>query len=500
MRRFATIAPALIAAALLAPSAASARVVLVATGDGAATLTDVATNQVVARIPVGGRSRAAAAAPDGSRGYVAAGTRVLGIDLTTRLPVGAANVPGAPSALAVSADGLRLYAARPGALDVIDSATFAILASIRLPRTSNPTSLAVSSDGTRAAVTIDRRHVAILSLQRFAIVKRVEVTNPGAVAFAPGQDDVWVSSPAARGGRLVRFGPEGQFRARYGVGRGVGGGGLTFSPTGSRAVVGANRGEHVTVIFDVARKRPLARVRTGDGPGFPSWSQDRTRIYIGDRADGTVSVLSGLSFKRLTVQRLGARTRPASVAVQPGVANVVGTLGNDVIKGTRGLDRIDGLAGDDQLAGSRSNDTLLGGPGNDLLTGGTDDDILDGGDGDDRMFGQSGNDQMIGGLGNDNAQGGTGNDKVDGGDGNDFMDGGDGDDTLIAGPGDEKIFEAGLGNDPLPDGGPGNDFISGGGGPRRPHNSGDGDDTPFGGSGAETSDGGTGDDTIDGRP
>src|SRR3954447_16093012 len=408
MRRFATVLPVLLLFALLAPAGAHARVVLVATGDGTATLTDVATNQVVARIPVGGRSRAAAAAPDGARGDVAAGARGLGIDLTTRLAAGAATPAGAPSALAVSADGLRLYAARPGALDVIDSATFAVLASIRLPRTSNPTSLAVSTDGTRAAVTIDRRHVAILSLERFAIVRRVEVTNPGAVAFAPGQDDVWVSSPAARGGgragvgargRLVRFGPEGQFRARYGVGRGVGGGGFTFSPTGRRAVVGANRGEHVTVIFDVTRKRPLARVRTGEGPGFPAWSQDRTRIYVGDRADGTVSVLSGLSFKRLTVQRLGGRTRPSSVAVQPGVANVLGTPGNDVIKGTRGLDRIDGAAGDDRLAGSRSNDTLLGGPGNDLLTGGTDDDILDGGDGNDQLFGQSGNDQIIGGLG-----------------------------------------------------------------------------------------------------
>jgi DNA-binding beta-propeller fold protein YncE len=85
MRRFAKVLPMLLAAALLAPAAASARVVLVATGDGAATLTDVATNQVVARIPVGGRSRAAVAAPDGSRGYVAAGTRVLGIDLANRL-------------------------------------------------------------------------------------------------------------------------------------------------------------------------------------------------------------------------------------------------------------------------------------------------------------------------------------------------------------------------------------------------------------------------------
>ena len=99
---------------------------------------------------------------------------------------------------------------------------------------------------------------------------------------------MWVSSPARSGGRLVRFGPEGQFRARYRAGRGVGGGGLAFSPTGRVAVVGANRDEHVTVVFDVRRHRPVARVRTGDGPGFPAWSQDRTRVYVGDQADGTV--------------------------------------------------------------------------------------------------------------------------------------------------------------------------------------------------------------------
>ena len=53
-------------AALAVVPAAHARVVLVASGDSAATLTDVTTNKVVARIPVGARSRAAAIAPDGT--------------------------------------------------------------------------------------------------------------------------------------------------------------------------------------------------------------------------------------------------------------------------------------------------------------------------------------------------------------------------------------------------------------------------------------------------
>src|SRR4051794_3443038 len=253
------------------PAAASARVVVVATGTGTAALTDVTTNRVVASVPVGGRSRAAAAAPDGSRGYVAAGRRVLGIDLATRLPVGAATVAGTATGVAVAPDGLRLFAGRPGAIDVIDAATFGVVASIALPRSATPTSIAISGDGTRLAAVVDRRHVAIVSLVNLRLIRRVQVTSPSAVAFRPGQSDVWISSPARDSGRLVRFGPEGQFRARYRVGRGVGGGGLTFSPTGRFAVVGTNRGQRVTVIFEVATRRPVQRVRTGAGPGFPAW-------------------------------------------------------------------------------------------------------------------------------------------------------------------------------------------------------------------------------------
>src|SRR6476659_3845539 len=98
-----------LAAVLTLPAAAGARVIIVASGDGAATLTDVTTNRVVARIGVGGRTRAAAAAPDGTRGYVATGGHVVAIDLATRAIVGTAAVGGTVTALAVSRDGQRLY-------------------------------------------------------------------------------------------------------------------------------------------------------------------------------------------------------------------------------------------------------------------------------------------------------------------------------------------------------------------------------------------------------
>src|SRR5919107_1083608 len=186
MRRFATVLPILAAVALLRPAAACARVVVVATGTGTAALTDVATNRVVARVPVGGRSRAAVAAPDGSRGYVAAGRRVLAVDLTTRIPVGAANLRGTATALAVATDGARLYVGRPRAIDVVDATTFAVTGSIRLPRSATPTSLAVSSDGTRLAAVIDRRHVGLVNLTARPLIRRIAVRAPSAVAFAPG--------------------------------------------------------------------------------------------------------------------------------------------------------------------------------------------------------------------------------------------------------------------------------------------------------------------------
>ena len=63
---------------------ADARVVVVADGGKSATLTDVVTNKVVLRVPVGGVARAAAVSPDGVRGFASADAAVVAIDLATR--------------------------------------------------------------------------------------------------------------------------------------------------------------------------------------------------------------------------------------------------------------------------------------------------------------------------------------------------------------------------------------------------------------------------------
>ena len=112
-------------ALLAGATAAHARLVVVASGDANATLADVSTNRVINRVGLGGVTRAVAASPDGTRAYVAAGRRVIAVDLARQAPAGAITLSGTVKGLGVSIDGARLYAARKGALDIIDSATLA---------------------------------------------------------------------------------------------------------------------------------------------------------------------------------------------------------------------------------------------------------------------------------------------------------------------------------------------------------------------------------------
>ena len=412
---------------LIPAAAPEARVVVVATGDGNVTLTEVSTNRIGARIGVGGRTRAVAVAPDGSRAYVATGNRVVAIDLAARRAVSTAALAGGITSLSISPDGARIYAGRTGAVEVVDTARMAPAGSIGLGG-ATPAQLAVSPDGARAVVSLGRSRVGLLDLVKLRLSARKPLANIGGVAWRGGTP--WVSQRTRRGGRLVGLNRiTASAIARIGLGRAIGGG-VAVSPSGRFGIVGASGRDTVAAIVDFGRGRVSQRVRVGRGPGVPAFSPDGSRAYIADRSEGTVSVLSGFSFRRLTRQSLG-RVRPIGVAVQPGLAVQTGTEGPDTLRGTRGDDRLDGLGGNDTLTGFRGNDVLNGGAGDDTASGGVGNDLLDGGDGADRLSSQSGDDTLRGGAGNDALFAGTGNDRLDGGTENDYLDGGEQSDTLL---------------------------------------------------------------------
>ena len=314
--------PLLLAFAMLlcVPAAASARVVIVATDTSNAVLIDTRTNAVVGSVALPGKTRAVAAAPDGTRGYLAAGATVSIIDLAARRGAGSATLPGTPLALAVTADGTQIWAARKGALDLVDIATARRIGERKLAGT--PVDMAITDD--RAVVVQAGGKVAILDLGTGRLIRRVNIAGAAGVSI-DSDGRAWVSATTPRKGRrgpasrIVRLSlATGALTSSVPLGT-DGGGGLGVSPDGGRAIVapGAKlRGVHrKAALVDLAKRRVLRRPPTGGGPGRAIWSPDGARLYVSDAGRKTVSVLAAATGTRL--RTLTVAGRPGGLVVSP---------------------------------------------------------------------------------------------------------------------------------------------------------------------------------------
>jgi Ca2+-binding RTX toxin-like protein len=499
-----TLAIALLVA-LLGAGCAQARVALLATGTNDVALLDVTTDVVVARPALPGPSRAVAITRDGSRAFAAAGNAVAAFDLGM---VPAAPLPGTPApfavvardlgvpavGIAVSPGGASIYAAAGRRLFVLDARTLAIRHRVRLRGTAR--ALALSREGTLAAVVLTGGRVAMVATGGPKLLRRVKIKGATGAAFDAAAR-AWVSAPR----RLYVVHQDARRPEKHPLrlGKGVGGA-VAASPDGLTLAVGAAHGGTLAALVDVAGHR-VRRFRSGRGPGAPGWSPDGVRVYYADGGGATLSLVSPFRHRRLGSIALSGMV-PLGVVVQPGLARVQGTDAPDAITGTRLRDLLAGLGGDDLLNGGRENDILEGGDGNDTLGGGSYDDHLFGDAGDDTLNGGSGNDQLSGADGNDRADGGTGDDSVHGGPGNDTIKGGRGSDLIKGGDGNDQLFgESGTENvtggdgDDLLDGGAARDILAGNNGSDVIHGD-SGDDTLEGGNGADQLDGGSGPDEL----
>jgi Ca2+-binding RTX toxin-like protein len=484
--------PAALAFALAPLPAASARVALVATGTPELALLDVSTDQVVARLALPAPSTAVAVDSEGARGFVAAGATIVSLDVNERTESGRVADGGPPvTGLAVSPDGARLYAVQGDRLRVRHADTLALIASVDLKGRGR--ALGLGRSGRVAAVGLDGGRVAIVDTRAKRLLRRVSVPGATGVAVAP-DGSVLVTAR----GRLRSIAP----RARRVGGGGLrlprgAGGDVALSPGRTRLAIGARKGGRSGALV-VLRSSHVRRLSAGgSGIGTPAWTPDANRLFFANRGAGALSLVSPFSRGLLDTVRLPGSS-PRGIVVQPGLALIRGTPGDDTLIGTRSRDRIEGLEGNDLLRGGRDRDVLEGGPGNDSLSGGALSDRMSGGEGDDFLTAGTGNDTVTGGSGDDTVDGGTGNDTIDGEEGDDQLDGGDGDDTIRGGEGDDAIVEKGFGNDKLLSGGPGDDVVRGGRGSDRRMLGDDGNDELFGESGTDQMSGGRGDDVLDG--
>jgi DNA-binding beta-propeller fold protein YncE len=290
---------------------------VVATGNATATLLDVQSGALVARVPVAGGTRAVAVAPDGSRGYVAAGAGVAAIDLNARTRVGDVQLTGTPTAIAISASGHRLVAVRKGALDSIDPIAMTVTRSVNLgAKARKPAAVAISADGAKAVVALDAKRIAIVDLLGGG-VRRMKLAGVTGIAFAPTGRNAFAATATKKDTTLTTIDTAaGRLGHRIRTARGPGGG-VAVSGDGRHVIVGPGAGSRVTAVFDLKRGRVTTRVATGAGPGRPAVAPDGVRLYVADERAGTISVLSALSFRRLTIRKLPGGGHPRGLAGQP---------------------------------------------------------------------------------------------------------------------------------------------------------------------------------------
>ena len=190
-------ARALLAASIFAvalASAAEARVSLVATGTTSIVFLDITTREPAARLPLPGPARAVAVAPDGRRGYVAAGPEVVALDVNNRTEAGrtAFGVAPAIADIELSRSGRALYVVQGTRLLVLDATTLTTTAAIDLRAEGGQ--LAVGgAGGTAAAVVLANGRVAIVSLPDKRLLRRVKVKGATGVAI-DDRTTTWVTT------------------------------------------------------------------------------------------------------------------------------------------------------------------------------------------------------------------------------------------------------------------------------------------------------------------
>jgi YVTN family beta-propeller protein len=281
---------------------------------------------VVATVPMTDFGTGIAITPDGTRAYVAAGSKIVVIDTATNRVASTIDVGDMPYAVAMSPDGSRLYATDLMQREVwmIDTTSNSVLRKVDLGEPRRPVlrpGVAVSPDGGTVYATVSQPEGVGFDLL-FTIDAASGAKSQHALGFHPGQlvagragDLVWIAG--CRG--LCSDG------ALHGVDPASPGnavqlplptvpGDLAISPDGSRVYVANSMDASVSVV-DAGARRVLGKVQVGAEPLGVAVSPDGTRVYVTNFQSGTLSVIDAASSTVAATSNVGAT--PRAIALTP---------------------------------------------------------------------------------------------------------------------------------------------------------------------------------------
>jgi YVTN family beta-propeller protein len=257
-------------------------------------------------------------------------------------------VPGAPDDAAIAPDGRTIYVTIPGAVTTIDAGTFRASGTLAsLPRSATPNGLALTDDGTTLYAGVEGGGQSSLIAVDVATKKTrtVETGLAGGASFGiqPGSNKLYYPFPAkntmlafdsdageklatvpVKGGPAdVGFAPNGDVWVQ-GDGDGSvavvssftdkvqqvirttgrGAGRIAVSPSGQYAA-STHAGSQDVTVFNARTRQVSGTVHLGQGPAFPVFSADSTKLFVMNRGAGDVAVIDTRQLKVIARWKIG---------------------------------------------------------------------------------------------------------------------------------------------------------------------------------------------------
>ncbi|MFN0015123.1 MAG: PKD-like domain-containing protein [Saprospiraceae bacterium] len=238
------------------------------------------------------------------------------IDLATNTVVATIPVGIFPYGVSMSPDGNLVYVTNTisGTVSVIDAATNTVLATV--PVGINPQGIAVSPDGSLVLVAnTGSFNISMLETNTNTVL--YTVPTPGVfstgVAFHPTGFQAYI---AGSNRVLVLDVIAGTITASIPVGGGAFG--VSVSPDGTRVYVACANTDNLYVL-DAATNVVLTTVPLGDAPSGVVVSPDGSRVYIANENGGTISVLDAATNTIVATIPVsgGALSGPIGISITP---------------------------------------------------------------------------------------------------------------------------------------------------------------------------------------
>lgn len=288
--------------------------------------TSTGPSAVTASIPLTDFGTGIAISPDGTRAYVAAGSKVQVIDVATNKVVASIELGDMPYSIALSNDGQRGYAVDLMQREVwlIDLVSNSMVKRVELGEPRRPVlrpGVAVSPDGRTVYTTLSQPEGAgsdlLFSIDTTTGAKQQRALDfhPGDLVAAKDGRHVWVAG--CRGlcsdGALHAVDPSDPGHATKLVLPTVPGE-VTISPDGARVYV-TNGLAASLAVADTAAGSIVTNVKVGAEPLGVATSPDGKRVYVTNFQGGTLSVIDAQTDQVIDTLNVGAT--PRAIAVTP---------------------------------------------------------------------------------------------------------------------------------------------------------------------------------------